>query len=146
MYPSRWVAAQKRLSEEVLPLHHTWPQAPPGEETDAHRCPSPNMPALAKGLCSSPLQYPLPMNSIVRGFRAVQKPPLLHFIKHLLKMELDSIRVEGHQREKPLTNNVPTRGSLEGQVVTRSPSKLLLLTLNSLKYLGTYRPLCSYSV
>lgn len=86
------------------------------------------------------------MNSIVRGFRAVQKPPLLHFIKHLLKMELDSIRVEGHQREKPLTNNVPTRGSLEGQVVTRSPSKLLLLTLNSLKYLGTYRPLCSYSV
>lgn len=66
--------------------------------------------------------YP-PMNSIVRSFRAVQKPPWLHFIKHLLKMQLGKHGVKGHQRKEP-PKNVPAWGPRECQVVTKNPSEV----------------------
>lgn len=72
-------------------------------------------------------QYLLPMNSVVKGFRTFQKPPLPHFIKHLLKMELSKHRVKGHPREQSPTPNkmIPAQGSLEDKVVTKNPSRLL---------------------
>lgn len=66
------------------------------------------------------------MNSIVKGFRAIQKPPLLHFIKHLLKMELGKHTVKDHQRSFPRDD--PAQGPLEDQVVTKKPHKLLMST------------------
>ena len=84
---------ERACRREPCPQHQTRPTAWPS----AH--PSREMPNGVQGqayqLLPKDSAYP-PMNSIVRSFRAVQKPPWLHFIKHLLKMQLGKHRVKGH--------------------------------------------------
>lgn len=123
---------ERACRREPCPQHQTrpmaWPSAHPGKEMP-NGVQSQAYQLLPKDSAYHPL-YP-PMNSIVRSFRAVQKPPWLHFIKHLLKMQLGKHKVTDHQREEPPPKNVPAWGPRECQVVTK--------TLSSLKYLGVYR-------
>ena len=116
---------ERACRREPYPQHQTGPTAWPS----AH--PSKEMPSGVQGQAYQLLpkdsayhpRYP-PMNSTVRSFRAVQKPPWKHFIKHLLKMQLGNHKVKDHYREEPPHKNVPAWGPLACHVVTKNPSEV----------------------
>lgn len=111
---------ERACRREPCPQHQTgptaWPSAHPSRETPSG-VQGQAYQLLPKDSARHP-RYP-PMNS-VRSFRAVQKPPQLHFIKHLLKMQLGQGPLQGRAPHK----NILAWGPLACQVVTKNPSEV----------------------
>lgn len=125
---------ERACRREPCPQHQTrpmaWPSAHPGKEMP-NGVQSQAYQLLPKDSAYHPL-YP-PMNSIVRSFRAVQKPPWLHFIKHLLKMQLGKHKVKDHQREEP-----PQKTFLHGAHENAKWSPRHWALWNTLEFTGSY--------